>query len=132
MIRIFTGNCYKAIVDVKADCEFPEHLKSPWEQINWINTYLEDFKKNGVSILTYSPYILNYLNLLIARGEIDFDNLEVIEYYYDKVNDFDVTKINLKISDKEKGIKMIDTRGLSEPISYIYNEYNKIKNKGKG
>ena len=126
MIKIFTGNCYKAIANVKADCEFPERFKSPWEQIEWFNRYLEDFKKNGIAILTYSPYILNYLNLLIAKGEIDFDNLEVTEYFYDKMNDFDVAKVDLKITDKEKGKKMIDTRSLSEPISYIYDEYNKI------
>jgi len=42
------------------------------------------------------------------------------------MNDFDVAKVNLKITDKEKGIKLIDTTSLSEPISYIYDEYNKI------
>lgn len=125
MIRIFTGNCYKAIANVKADCEFPEHFRSPWEQIDWFNRYLEKFKKDNTTILTYSPYILNLLNLLIAKGEIDFDNLEVTEYYYDKMSD-DVTKYNLKVTDKEKGTKLIDARSLSTPISYIYNEYNKI------
>lgn len=125
MIRIFTGNCYKAIANVKADCEFPEHFRSPWEQIDWFNKFLENFKKKNITILTYSPYILNLLNLLIAKGEIDFDNLEVIEYYYDKQSD-DVTKYSLKVTDMEKGTKLIDTTSLSEPISYIYNEYNKI------
>lgn len=125
MIRIFTGNCYKAIANVKADCEFPEHFRSPWEQIDWFNKFLENFKKKNITILTYSPYILNLLNLLIAKGEIDFDNLEVIEYYYDKQSD-DVTKYNLKVTDMEKGTNLIDTTSLSEPISYIYNEYNKI------
>ena len=125
MIRIFTGNCYKAIANVKADCEFPEHFRSPWEQIDWFNKFLENFKKKNISILTYSPYILNLLNLLIAKGEIDFDNLEVIEYYYDKQSD-DVTEYSLKVTDMEKGTKLIDTTSLSEPISYIYNEYNKI------
>lgn len=104
---------------------FPEHFRSPWEQIDWFNRYLEKFKKDNTTILTYSPYILNLLNLLIAKGEIDFDNLEVTEYYYDKMSD-DVTKYNLKVTDKEKGTKLIDARSLSTPISYIYNEYNKI------
>ena len=104
---------------------YPEHFRSPWEQIDWFIRYLENFKKNNTTILTYSPYILNLLNLLIAKGEIDFDDLEVTEYYYDKESD-DVTEHNLKVIDIEKGTKLIDATSLSEPISYIYNEYNKI------
>ncbi len=64
---------------------------------------------------THSPYVVNYLNLLIKQKRLKFDDLSVYE----------VLAGNLKSLKNEK-LKVIDTTLLSEPISRIYEEYNRV------
>lgn len=73
-------------------------------------------------IATHSPYIVNYLNLLIGRAikgvdtpyKMNFSDIDVYE-----ISDGCASSLKLDI-DKE----IVDTRLLSEPISEIYKEYN--------
>lgn len=76
-------------------------------------------------IATHSPYILNYLNLLIARYENE-KHLPCIKY--EDVNAYEVAEGTirpLKIDEK----RLIDTRVMSDPISDIYRMYNSITEK---
>lgn len=123
MLKIYTsGNSYEAIKSLDTTYAYPEEKRSPYEQINWLNNHLKEFQTKDVSIKTFSPYILNYINLLLARGDLNFDNIEVFEYYYEEPGFIDFTSLKIE------GHNMIDTRFLSDPISEIYCEFNKIKN----
>ena len=97
---------------------------SPCEQFEWFDRHLKQFQTEDVSITTFSPYIMNYLNLKLIKGELTKDMIQVIERFYDnetnEIYDNDLVIMNADL---------VDTTSLSEPISYIYDEYNKIKEK---
>jgi hypothetical protein len=124
MLTVYTSSEAKALENIKVDYEFPENNISPWEQLEWMDAHLDEFKNETVSIKTFSPYILNYLNLMLMRGDLNYSSLDVYNVYFDdetgKVEMFD-----LKI--QNEGVQLIDTTLLSNPISHIYDEYNKIK-----
>jgi hypothetical protein len=124
MLRIYTGNVYKSISTLDVDYFLPERDMSPWEQLEWFDRHLKQFQTEDVSITTFSPYILNYLNLKLIKGELTKDMIQVIERFYDdetnEIYDNDLVIMNADL---------VDTTSLSEPIYYIYDEYNKIKEK---
>lgn len=124
MLTVYTSSEAKALENIKVDYEFPENSISPWEQLEWIDAHLEEFKKETVSIKTFSPYILNYLNLMLIRGDLDYSRLDVFDVHFDDETE-KVEMFDLKI--QNEGVQLIDTMLLSEPISHIYDEYNKIK-----
>jgi predicted ATPase len=78
-----------------------------------------------VMLATHSPYIVNHLNLLIKS----YDNDKLVEGASLSLDAIDVFQIidgylnDLKIEDK----RIIDTRPLSNPISNIYESYNRLK-----
>ena len=91
--------------------KYPENGLSPWEQIDWINKHhIED-----AHIITYSPYIMNYLNVLINKGALNKTNLSA---YW--VHRLDI--IQPLLGENEKGKLVVDTFSLSEPMYYIYQE----------
>ncbi len=123
MLKIYTsGNSYAAISSLTTTYVYPEEKRSPYEQIDWMNDHLKEFQTKDISIKTFSPYILNYINLLLAKGDLKFDNIEVFEYYYNEETGL-IDWTSLKIESHN----IIDTRILSDPILEIYSEYNKIK-----
>ena len=124
MLTVYTSSESKALENIKVDYEFPENSISPWEQLEWMDAHLEEFKKETVSIKTFSPYILNYLNLILIRGDLDYSSLDVFDVHFDDENG-KVEMFDLKI--QNEGVQLIDTTLLSDPISHIYDEYNKIK-----
>ena len=73
-----------------------------------------------VMLATHSPYIVNYLNLLIARSKKGLDGgvsyNDVNAYYMDKGRCY-----TLRIGD---GHDIIDASSMSTTISNIYAEYN--------
>lgn len=75
-----------------------------------------------VMLATHSPYIVNYLNLLIARnkkgveGGVGYEDINA--YYMDKGRTF-----TLRIGD---GHDIIDASSMSTTISNIYSEYNSL------
>lgn len=93
----------------------PESGKSPWEQID----YIKDNYKTGRVIFTYSPYIINMLNLLIEQERLTGDDLGAYEIFENTMMDL--------IIETGKGL-LVDARSLSDPISWVYQEYYKIKN----
>lgn len=104
----------------------PENCKSPTEQIEWVKDLLEKIKDSDEchTICTFSPYILNYLNLAIAKSDIAFDDIEVTEFLMTEDEEGEVIEENdLKIINEQ----MINTLSFSELILDIYKEYGKIR-----
>lgn len=73
-------------------------------------------------LATHSPYILNYMNLLIDRFEKQKDTPCKISF--DDVSAYEIVDgyaIDLKMEGERK---LVDARSLSEPIRLIYSEFN--------
>ena len=110
--------------------EEPELSLDPESQTHLIDFMVSRcFSKKGdglsdytVMLATHSPYIVNYLNLLIARSKKGLDGgvsyNDVNAYYMDKGRCY-----TLRIGD---GHDIIDASSMSTTISNIYAEYNKL------
>ena len=75
-------------------------------------------------IATHSPYIVNYLNLLIKRSEAGGDT--PYKMAFEDVNAYEIcggTANSLRIDGEHR---IINATSLSDPISRIYSEYNAI------
>ncbi|MDE6223119.1 MAG: AAA family ATPase [Muribaculaceae bacterium] len=80
----------------------------------------------SLMIATHSPYILNYLNLLIARSSNNIEertrlSSENIDAYL--VDGGTLTQLNIV----SNGDALINATALSDPIAQIYREYNSLK-----
>jgi AAA15 family ATPase/GTPase len=111
--------------------EDPELSLYPESQRSLINfivnrCFIENHKdyKMTVMLATYSPYIINHLNLLIKA----YDKAKLIEGAKLNYDDVSVYQVNeggiwdLKIKNK----RLINTNVLSETINDIYDEYNQL------
>lgn len=82
-----------------------------------------DCREMGVIMATHSPYIVNYLNLLMRRKDCELSNVVSLDSnlveVYEVVDGYAVPLKTLE------GRPLIDTRLLSDPIASIYTEYNK-------
>jgi hypothetical protein len=79
----------------------------------------------SLSLATHSPYILNYLNLLIQR---QLHNAEGVKLGADKISAYEIcagTSSNLKI-EVEANRPIVNAVSMSEPLSDIYAEYNRL------
>lgn len=75
-------------------------------------------------IATHSPYIVNYLNLLIKRNEAA--DHTPYKMAFEDVNVYEIcggTACSLRMDD---GYRIINATSLSDPISSIYKEYNAL------
>lgn len=111
--------------------EEPELSLYPTNQIEMIDFLVKSCFQTSDSydmtlmMATHSPYIVNYINLLMMRhGEssdsVSLDPGKVGVYLIDEG-----TLVDLKVKN-EQGYPLIDTTQLSDPISDIYNEYDSI------
>lgn len=77
--------------------------------------YKDNNSRYDISMIisTHSPYIMNYLNLVLKRGELAFE--DIAAYLVKDGCVFSLMKPNNRI---------VDTRSLSEPIEHIYQEFN--------
>ena len=107
--------------------EEPELSLDPASQIDFMVGRCFCKKNDGLSdytvmLATHSPYIVNYLNLLIARSKKGLDGgvsyNDVNAYYMDKGRCY-----TLRIGD---GHDIIDASSMSTTISNIYAEYNNL------
>jgi predicted ATPase len=110
--------------------EEPELSLYPDAQCQLINYLLSTCfvdNKNSIELIlsTHSPYIINYLNLLIKRHEqnvntneanINFENLSVYHVVNGKLE-------NLIVQNE----RLVNTNLLSETINSIYDQYNALK-----
>lgn len=82
-----------------------------------------DSRDMGVIMATHSPYIVNYLNLLMRRKQAKLS--DAVSIHPDRVEVYEVVDgcaVPLKTMDDSP---MIDTRLLSDTIANIYTEYNR-------
>lgn len=109
--------------------EEPELNLDPVSQIYLMDALLKtcfysekDFNMT-LAMATHSPYILNYLNLLIKRDEM---NADAIKWKFDNLSVYEIvegTSIDLKIGGEHS---LVDATSMSDPISNIYAEYNTL------
>ncbi len=128
-ISIYTATSYRAIQSAEecllAKYQFPEKYKSPYEQIEWLKKIVKEVKvaNSDVSIATFSPYILNYISVLLAKGDINAEEIDVVEFSINEEDGEDVLdEHSLKMQD-ENGNWIVDTFSFSEPMNLILNEW---------
>ena len=107
-----------------------EYGRSSYEQIDYIDYLIGKFNWWNISldkvlISTHSPYILNYMNVIMAR---DQGLARKISAYY--VSDDDVECLD-RVG-KLTNLNLIDTINLSYPMEHIYEEYTEIERKVLG
>ena len=114
---------------VHVHIEEPELSLYPDAQCRLMDTIVKEVfeekekdREMGVMMATHSPYIVNYLNLLMRRNgkeeglvSLDPNNVEVYEV-------LDGCVVPLKTLEERP---LIDTRTLSDPIAGIYTELKK-------
>lgn len=103
--------------DNKNVLRYPENGNSPWEQIEDITSIINN--KEEIHIVTFSPYIMNYLNILIKRNLLSTENIQA-NYVYIENNEL---KYRSLIGKNEKNETVVDTYDLSEPMAVMYSEY---------
>ena len=117
--------------------EEPELSLYPESQTELVDSLVSRCFDNSLShqvhlaIATHSPYIVNYLNLLSARAQFCTSN-DKPSLSIDKMSVYHVEDgyaYSLKVNAKN-GTQIINTRVLSDPISAIYQSYNKILEQG--
>lgn len=112
--------------------EEPELNLDPYGQIQLVDQLIDicfgetsDYNIS-LALATHSPYILNYLNLLIQRNQY---NAQGIQLGVDKISAYEInvgTSIDLK-TEISGTRKIINAVSMSEPLSEIYSEYNKLE-----
>ena len=92
-----------------------EHLFAPKQ----LDMFRREYMQDKLELFVNSPYILNYLNLLILNGELDFDSLSIT--FVDENGDTQ----DLKILNE----KLVNTSFHSDTIDWIYDKYSNFKQK---
>lgn len=77
--------------------------------------------KEEIHIVAFSPYIMNYLNVLIKRHILSTENIQA-NYVYIENNEL---KYRSLIEKNEKNETVVDTYDLSEPMAAMYAELYK-------
>ncbi|WP_281336066.1 AAA family ATPase [Flavobacterium eburneipallidum] len=86
------------------------------------NCFIDNTNPIELLVSTHSPYIVNYLNLLIKK----FDkNENDAKYNYDELTVYQVANGSL-INLMAKNERLVNTNPLSDTINDIYNEYEKL------
>lgn len=129
MLKVITADIAFTLKYKSADFKFPENGLSPYEQINWLNELVSkhDFYKEDISIITFSPYILNYLNILIVKNLLNESNFSVM-YFYSDDNEMEEYENSLLAKD-ENGNLIVDTFDFSEPFMEMHKTYNMLISK---
>nr|MBP7471820.1 ATP-binding protein [Prevotella sp.] len=91
------------------------------------NVYGDKEREYNISLMmaTHSPYIINYLNVLLSRGRnkikeeptaIKENDISVLRVYHGRIQ-------NLISVDSKNGKTLVNTMDLGEEMDDIYNEY---------
>lgn len=102
---------------------FPDAQCMLIDELVYSSTHPTNDRKLSMMMATHSPYILNYLNIILnqtdeRKASISSDDLAVYRL-------FDGTAQSLLASD-EKGNIIVDTYDLTEMMSRIYDEYTEL------
>jgi hypothetical protein len=109
--------------------EEPECNLYPTNQLRLMDVVLDYIKRkrSTLTITTHSPYIINYLNVLIRRNYKGLDNglspEEVSAYYVTEEGE----ATDLIAVDNDSSEWLVNTFDLSEPMNDIYSEYVALK-----
>lgn len=116
--RIYTHTQF--IIEEPEQNLFPE---TQCELMDSLSDSINHGKNHRMVLTTHSPYIVNYLNVLISRSSVSNEayispgDLAVYRIYNGKLQ-------NLIMHDNLREKWFVDTRDLSEPITRIYEEYD--------
>ena len=99
---------------------FPDAQCKLIENMLYTASHANEDRKLNMMLATHSPYILNYLNIVLnqtkeGRAKLTSENLAVYRIYEGELQNLVV------MDDKENWI--VDTYDLSEMMNTIYNEY---------
>ena len=124
MLTIYTSLNYSVLKPYEEDADFlyPEHTLGPYEQMKMIDEHIETFKSSNFTMLTMSPYILNYFNVKFVSKDLKDNDIDI--FFVDNESN---SKWSLKTKD-ENGNLIVDTYDFSEPMNQILNlflSYNK-------
>lgn len=102
---------------------FPDAQCKLVDELVFAATHAEADRKVNMMFATHSPYILNYLNVVLnqtdtGRASLDHDSLAVYRL-------FDGQAQSLLAQD-ENGRWIVDTYDLTEMMNCIYNEYSRL------
>lgn len=109
--------------------EEPECNLYPTNQLRLMDVMLDYIKRkrSTLTITTHSPYIINYLNVLIRRSYKGMDNglspEEVSAYYV--TEEGGATDLMAVYNNSKEWL--VNTFDLSEPMNDIYSEYVALK-----
>lgn len=131
----FRAEVTRLTVPVKTSfiVEEPEQNLYPFTQIALTDAIVElcsSERSHDCTITTHSPFILNYLNVLIARyyrgimGKVVLnpEELGVFATEYGRLT-------NLILMNKKTGELSVNAEDLVEPMRFMYTEYREMKQK---
>ena len=104
---------------------FPNAQCKLVENIYYTALHAENDRTLNIMLATHSPYILNYLNIVLnqtkeGKAKLTNENLTVYGIHDGKT-------MNLLMKD-DKGRDIVDTLDLTEMMSAIFNEYTELTN----
>ena len=111
--------------------EEPEQNLYPFTQINLLEAIIKlcsDERGHSCTITTHSPFILNYLNVLIERykknilDQVNLNPEELGVYSISEGMQTDLIQQNAKTREKS-----VNAEDLVEAMRAMYNEYREIK-----
>lgn len=102
---------------------FPDAQCKLIEQILFTASHAANDRTLNIMLATHSPYILNYLNIVLnqtkeGKAKLTDENTAVYGIH-------DGSTMNLLMKD-DKGRDVVDTLDLTEMMGEIYNEYNEL------
>ena len=102
---------------------FPDAQCKLVENLIFTATHSKDDRLVTLMLATHSPYILNYLNIMLnqtdeQRARLNNSNTAVYRIYEGEIQDL--------LMQDDKGHWIVDTYDLSEMMSSIYNEFVRL------
>ena len=102
---------------------FPDAQCKLVENLIFTATHSKDDRLVTLMLATHSPYILNYLNIMLnqtdeQRARLNNSNTAVYRIYEGETQDL--------LMQDDKGHWIVDTYDLSEMMSSIYNEFVRL------
>lgn len=107
-----------------------EYGKAPYEQTGFLEGLIGRWKNwktdpRKILISTHSPYVLNYMNVIMAKNQ---KLAEKISAYYVSVDDVEC----LDSIGNKTNMRLINTIDLSFPMEDIFEKYTEIESKVLG
>lgn len=115
--------------------EEPEQNLYPYTQVDLIESIVRlcsSDSPHGFTITTHSPFVLNYINVLIlrfykhAQGKSKLNPLELSVFATQNGHAVDLMQLNEKTNERS-----INTQDLVEVMREMLNEYKELKGTGK-